>query len=338
MPRQYSGSFVHTFMPSDIVVLIFCTCVFLNILALIFTVLYVGKIFSWIKQAQQKLKDLYIASAIILTFINLATFLIDALVYTHISIYSEYSAYFPYLITKLCLVVLIVTLEMAVSCFSTCKDGHGCSKAIHALALCQVMWFMHRLITVTVISIIEFVKAPAQALSTVTLLLSTIVCAILFLSFLIKQCQSDCSCKPRCSCKRDTLPAICCTFLIALCTIGLIITVTLMFIALVENGLQSAGIGGFIISLIPTTTIFVIGLYVSRKKAINDIYHDVVLPRRITNSSDDTNEIDIPSLDGDFMTQSNEYTQFVQTSLTIDTEGHENFEEQPYRRAQKIGL
>jgi hypothetical protein len=35
------------------------------------------------------------------------------------------------------------------------------------------------------------------------------------------------------------------------------------FIALVDHGLQSAGIGGFILSIVPPLTIFVIGLCVS---------------------------------------------------------------------------
>ena len=45
--------------------LIFCISIFLNILILIFTVLYLGKVFVWIEQSQHKhLKDLYKASAI----------------------------------------------------------------------------------------------------------------------------------------------------------------------------------------------------------------------------------------------------------------------------------
>lgn len=53
-------------------VLIFCTYLFLNILILIFTVLYLGKVFTWIEQPQQTyyLKSLYKASAIVLTWLH----------------------------------------------------------------------------------------------------------------------------------------------------------------------------------------------------------------------------------------------------------------------------
>ena len=103
-----------------------------------------------------------------------------------------------------------------------------------------------------------------------------------------------------------------------------------MFIALVNNGLQSAGIGGFILSLIPPTAVFVIGLCVSREKAVK-IYRNV-LPSHSTTDSADAKVADTPT---DINIQ---YTKLVQTSVAIDMEGHEEFEEEPYRAAQKIGL
>ena len=75
---------------------------------------------------------------------------------------------------------------------------------------------------------------------------------ILFVSSLLKQRSQCCSI------------AVFCTVLISICTIGLIVTVTILFIALVDHGLQSAGIGGFILSIVPPMTIFVIGLCVNR--------------------------------------------------------------------------
>ena len=65
--------------PVTTAVLIFCTSLFLNILILIFTVLYLDKVFAWIsEQTQHKhQKDLYKASAIVLIFMNLATLISD---------------------------------------------------------------------------------------------------------------------------------------------------------------------------------------------------------------------------------------------------------------------
>ena len=325
------------FRPSTVAGLIFCAYIFLNILILIFTVLNLGKVYEWIKQPQHNhLKDLYKASAIVLTFVNFAASVTDV-IYISTLLYDNYNSFLIYFLLKLILVLLIFIIDISVSCFNsiTCKYGCECSKAMHALALCQIIWFVHRLATDAIISIIEFVIAPAQTLGMVTLLLSTVICAILFVSALLKKCQAGCNCKS-CSCTESGtffISTRCCTFLIAICIVGLIITVTLLFIALVNNGLQSAGIGGFILSLIPPTAVFVIGLCVSREKAVK-IYRNV-LPSHSTTDSADAKEADTPT---DINIQTNKYTKLVQTSVAIDMEGHEEFEEEPYRAAQKIGL
>ena len=82
---QTSSSFLvsNYFSPLITAILIFCTYLFLNVLILLFTVLYLGKVFRWIEQPQhKKLKDLYKASAIVLSFINLGTLMYDIILLT----------------------------------------------------------------------------------------------------------------------------------------------------------------------------------------------------------------------------------------------------------------
>ena len=141
---------------------------------------------------------------------------------------------------------------------------------MHALALCQILWFVHRLATGTIICAIAFIIAPAQTLGTIIQSL--------------KKCAAGCARdfkKCTMSCKSATLP-----FVIA-CSVGLIFTVTLLFLALVENGLQSAGLGEFILSLVPSTAIFVIGLCVNRDKATN-FYRKMIASSGTTGSNVDT--------------------------------------------------
>ena len=220
----------------------------------------------------------------------------------------------PILIVKIFLALPIFIIDITVSCFNTCKHSHGCSEAMHALALCQIIWFVHRLATDTVLFVIAFVVAPAQALGMVTLLLSAIIDNIdhvtgiglrslyylcrnclchSFVSSFVKKCQAGCTCNSYYLCNKDILSTILCTFLIGTCTVCLIFTVTLLFIALVDNGLQSAGIGGFILSLIPPTAIFVIGLCVNSEFAIN-FYHNV-LTSSSTGRSATLSEADTPT-------------------------------------------
>jgi hypothetical protein len=334
-----SSSYLHSFSSSKFAAkLIFCTFIFLNILILILTILYFGKVFSWIEQPQhKKLKELLQASAIVLIFVNLCAFINDVI--WHLFYYDPATDfdYVIYLILKILLIFLIFIFDVTVSCFNTCYSKHrpGCNSAMYALALCQITWFLHRLATDIIIFVIAFTVAPAQTLGIVTLILSTIICAVLFVSLLVKKCQAGCNCR-NCTCNRNTFPTICCTILIAICTIGLISTVTLLFISLVDNGLQSAGVGGFILSLIPPVVVFVIGLGINREFATN-FYHNVITSTGTMNRSATLSEEDAPA-DEDVNIQTNKYTQLVQTSIAIDMEGHENFEEEPYRPAQKIGL
>ena len=294
-------------------ILIFVTYLLLNVLILTLTVLYLGKIFSWIEQSQHNhLKDLYNASAIVLALINVVSFGSDIL------LHILFGGYFVYLAIKLLLVTLIFVLVIIVSCFYTWRYGHKW-KIMHALALCQFVWFVHRLATDAIISIIMFVIAPAQTLGLVTLLLSIVVCAVLFVSSLLQNCQTACT--SRCACERRTVLTLFCTFFIALCTVGLVISVTLLFIVLVANGLQSAGIGGFILSLIPPTTIFVIGLCVNRKIAVN-FYRKMLITISssttiINSGSPDTNQPDTPA-EGNVNCQADETTPLNQRSVAIE--------------------
>lgn len=273
-----------TFPSSSVAALIFFTSVWLNILILILTVLNLEKVYVWIsvEESHSNLKDLYKASAGVLTFINLAAVGGDlsavAMFYLSFKLYYDNDAtyvYSVYLTLKLFLVALIMITDLVVSCLSTCKHNkRRLHQILHALALCQIIWFVHRLAADAIISVIIFIIAPAQTLGTVTLLLSTVVCAILFVSSLLKK-----GCR-RCS------KEVFCTLLVAICTTGLIVTVTILFIALVDHGLQSAGMGGFILSLVPSTAIFVIGLCVNREIAVN-FYHNVFAS---SSASGSTNE------------------------------------------------
>ena len=48
----------------------------------------------------------------------------------------------------------------------------------------------------------------------------------------------------------------------------MLITITLLFILLVDNGLQAAGVGGLILSLIPPLAVFGIGIFVKKNSTI----------------------------------------------------------------------
>ena len=285
-------------------ILIFLTYLLLNILILTFAVLHLGEVFNWIEKLQpqrKNLKYLYKASAIVSAFINLVIFSSNVLLHIF------FGGYLIYHIIKYLLVIFIFISVIVASCFYTRKYGNKW-KIMHALALCQFVWFVHRLATDAIISTIVFAIAPTQTLGLITLLLSMIVCAVIFVSSLLQQCLA---CTSRCTCTRERkiVTTMFCSFLIALCSVALIFTVTLLFIAFVENGLQSTGVGGFILSLLPPIIVSVLGLIINRKIVLN-FFRKVLTSSSnsmtgTTSSSSDADEAVIPA-DGNINGQADE--------------------------------
>ena len=106
----------------------------------------------------------------------------------------------------------------------------------------------------------------------------------------------------------DNVPPLFCTLLTAICTIGLIVTVTILFIDLVDHGLQSAGIGGFILSLVSPIAVFVTDLCVSHELVVN-FYHNVLASSSKPGSAN-SNEINAHA-SGNHNSQTDETTPLI---------------------------
>ena len=97
--NSYNILYIDSYYFTDysIALLILWTYFLLNLLILIFTVLYLGKVLNWIRQSKHEyLKDVYKASAGVLTFINLATFVSDIIVTFYIIFTYTDSYYYIY--------------------------------------------------------------------------------------------------------------------------------------------------------------------------------------------------------------------------------------------------
>jgi hypothetical protein len=123
------------FPSSSVAALIFCTFLWLNILILIFTMLNIDKVYTWLEEQRKSWKNMYKASAGVLTFINLVMFGGDLtcviVIMTDVSRdrsrgYNS-SFFMTYLTIKLVLVVFIS--DLLVSCFSTSNTHKkGCTR------------------------------------------------------------------------------------------------------------------------------------------------------------------------------------------------------------------
>ena len=250
-----------------LVLAIFC---FSNIFVLISTLLYFRRVFLWFQQQNKRIKTLYEASAIVLTCVNIIALISDiSIIVSDIlhSVADPESELFPTIAlmlipAKVALVLLILILETPVACFNThlLNDNNQmntrCQRFAHAFALCQIIWFVHRAINDAIISVIFFVLAPAQTLSIVTLLLITIASAIAFVAILIYNFKG---------CSRKICIFMTCAIWNGVIVCGLLLSITLLYIVLVDNGLKSAEMGGLILSLIPPLAVFTIGLIINQK-------------------------------------------------------------------------
>ena len=266
----FSTSLSPQINPLNTWILIMCIFILSNMLILTSTVLYFREVFCWLQQKQQRTKTLYRASAIVLTIVNMGVLISDisCVIRDNVNTLNLdntqdyppvlYSTLYFILSAKGPLVLLILILETPVACFNTHELNQVNNKRryriAHAFALCQIIWFVHRLVTDAIIAIVFFVIAPAQTLGVVTLLLSTIGGAIVFVAVMI---HNGCN-KRRCS-------SIFWATINGVFICGLLFVTTLFYIVLVDNGLKSSGMGGIILLLIPLFVVFVIGLIVNQK-------------------------------------------------------------------------
>jgi hypothetical protein len=240
---------------------------FSNLLVLTSTLLYFRKMFLWLQGQNKQIKTSYKAGATVLTCVNIIALISDLSIIIS-DIMQNGSDIFLIIIlyimipAKVSLVLLILILETPVACFNTHLLNNANQmntrrqRFAHAFAFCQIIWFVHRLIDDTIISIIFFVLAPAQTLGIVTLLLATIASAIAFVAVLIHNFKGL---------NRKMCTFMFCVTLNGVIICGLLLAITLLFIVLANNGLKSAGMGGLILSLVPPLAVFTIGLIINQK-------------------------------------------------------------------------
>ena len=258
--------------PDNAWMLVICIFYFSNLLVLTSILLYFRKMFLWLQRQNEQIKTLYKASATVLTCVNIIALISDLSIIIHDSVQSAadpdsdfsliiLAIMFP---TKIMQVLLILILETPVACFNTKllnnanQPNTRCQRFAHAFALCQIIWFVHRLVNDAIISVIFFVVAPAQTLSVVTLLLATIASAIAFVVIFSRNFRGN-------NGLIRTYTCMICMILNGLIVCGLLLAITLLFMVLVDNGLNSAGMGGLILSLVLPLAMLIIGLIIKKK-------------------------------------------------------------------------
>ena len=123
------------------------------------------------------------------------------------------------------------------------------SRIVHNYAICNILWFAHRVGNCFMVSIYFIAVAPSQTIAVITLCISAIVMFIFVIAFGVRLCYSR-----NCITVLKLL-GLAITLIFALV---FLISFTLIFVDLTQHGLSASDVGSIILSLaIPSLMLMV---------------------------------------------------------------------------------
>ena len=160
-------------------------------------------------------------------------------------------------------VIEVVSIWVSIKDFKITKHSVFCFsdpsmvRIIHTLAICHILWFIHRVGCSLLVAVFFIALAPAQTLAAISLVYFVIFWTIIYMTFNIHYIR-----KVKC-CKKSSCGLICklfVMFVLYLLVAIFLITLTLLFNELGNNGLTSSGLGSVVLSLVAPTIVFIITL------------------------------------------------------------------------------
>ena len=153
----------------------------------------------------------------------------------------------------------------------------GCSKpwvirAFHTLALCHILWLIHRVGVWFIVSIFFLAVAPSQTVAAIALLLTLILCLIILIAIAMNIAHHC-----RCPCHHNAIYNFILFFKIIYIYIFYIsfsvflFFFFILFVDLSRNGLTSSTIGKIILSFFAPVMLFIVSLAVKEHFKTNII-------------------------------------------------------------------
>ena len=256
-------------IPLDNETCIFAIYMIINLLLLTLTAFYLKSAIQLIERVYSKtvIEKYYWSTVVVSGILNSVWFTYNTFFEYYVIIYNIMS--WPIIIIILVVVPINAGLatghftipvpgifeKVCCCCCFCCCSKKRMSRSIHTLSLSHILWFIHRLLSTSIVVICHFVIAPAQVLAVVSLFFSSVICIIVFSSLIFSSCACTCKCLVR----------FIGLVLLLLQILAIIVFFTFFYIHLTDNGLESDGIGGIFLSLIPPATFFIVGLIVERR-------------------------------------------------------------------------
>ena len=135
------------------------------------------------------------------------------------------------------------------------------SQLIHILALVNIIWFVQTiLVPGAVVTVFPIMLKPPAAIALVFLIFSGVVCLVMFSSVVVYLFKTQDEGPKWWFCLKFVVSLI-----LTLLMISVYLTVLMLYLSLVSNGLEVSGIKGIVLALIPPAALSVLGLVVRKK-------------------------------------------------------------------------
>ena len=144
----------------------------------ILTLRYFCSVSKWIHQNEY----IYKASTVVIVLLNCISFLFDSYVISIVNYDNTIQIIgLIFILSSLALIPALEFVWISINVYVTFHPQKG-NCALLSFGFCQVLWFAYRLLIDMIMSVII---APAQTIGIITLLLFTILCAIVFINQLL---------------------------------------------------------------------------------------------------------------------------------------------------------
>ena len=239
-----------------------------------FSTFVIRKATGLLKESVKTL-SLYWATALVLMVANIGCLFAD--IYAFHTAFSDGFDYVMY--TKMSVVLFVLSTEPFIVYYTTrnfstilnvprsivktlcCCFSHVYgSRFAHTIAVSNILWFTHRLVTAFILVLFNIVVSPAETFTTMTLIFSVITVLIFVTTYVLHTCSTR-----RKKVHVGTICTVLCASTVGIVAISVVVSFALVYLILLDKGLQSTGVGGFLLSLFPPFLFFMIGLFIQKK-------------------------------------------------------------------------
>ena len=238
----------------------------MNLIITIVSVYSIPKLLTWCvsyskgntnRLTMKDLSELYWAIVIVCAIINIVCTILTC-IETHTNapliIIRLVTTTFTFIIELISIWFAVKDFEVT---FSTCCSNRYVVRVLHTLAVCQILWFLHRVGCSLLVAIYFIALAPAQTMAAISLMYFVIFWTVMYVTVNLHYIK-----EVKC-CQKSSCCLICKLFIFSILyflVVIFLVMLTLLFNELGNNGLTSSGLGSVIISLVAPTIVFIITL------------------------------------------------------------------------------